>query len=84
MIERLRKIPVLERLAKVESIRLSFQQGKVMDRIIVDVLSVPVTDGDRVALFYDAPGGTSTSHMKRNIGLAWLTLPLLPPSLNEE
>ena len=40
--------------------------------------------GDRVALFYDAPGGTSTSHMKRNIGLAWLTLPLLPPSLNEE
>jgi predicted GH43/DUF377 family glycosyl hydrolase len=40
--------------------------------------------GDRVALFYDASGGTSTSHMKRNIGLAWLTLPLLPPSLNEE
>ena len=36
--------------------------------------------GDRLALFYDAPGGDSTSHMKRNIGLAWLNLPLSPPA----
>jgi hypothetical protein len=28
--------------------------------------------GNKLALFYDAPGGDSTSHMKRNIGLAWL------------
>jgi predicted GH43/DUF377 family glycosyl hydrolase len=35
--------------------------------------------GERLALFYDAPGGDSTSHMRRNIGLAWLDLPLLPP-----
>jgi hypothetical protein len=35
---------------------------------------------DRLALFYDAPGGDSTSHMRRNIGLAWLELPLSPPS----
>ena len=36
--------------------------------------------GKRLAIFYDAPGGNSTSHMKRNIGLAWLDLPLSPPS----
>ena len=35
--------------------------------------------GNRLALFYDAPGGESTSHMKRNIGLAWLELPLAIP-----
>jgi predicted GH43/DUF377 family glycosyl hydrolase len=33
----------------------------------------------RLALFYDAPGGNSTSHMGRSVGLAWLTLPLTPP-----
>ncbi len=33
----------------------------------------------RLALFYDAPGGHSISHMKRNIGLAWLDLPLTVP-----
>ena len=36
--------------------------------------------GERLALFYDAPGGTSTSHMKRHVGLAWLELPLSPPA----
>ena len=35
--------------------------------------------GKRLALFYDAPGRDSTSHMKRDVGLAWLELPLLPP-----
>jgi len=35
--------------------------------------------GNRLALFYDAPGDSSTSHMKRNVGLAWLELPLSPP-----
>jgi predicted GH43/DUF377 family glycosyl hydrolase len=34
---------------------------------------------DRLAIFYDAPGGDSISHMKRHIGLAWLSLPLSPP-----
>ena len=34
---------------------------------------------DRLAIFYDAPGGTSLSHMKRDVGLAWLNLPLIPP-----
>ena len=38
---------------------------------------VPV--GRRLALFYDAPGGDSTSHMRRHIGLAWLDLPLSVP-----
>ncbi len=36
--------------------------------------------GNRLAVFYDAPGGNSTSHMKRHIGLAWLNLPLKPPA----
>lgn len=35
--------------------------------------------GNRLAIFYDAPGGRSMSHMKRNVGLAWLELPLNPP-----
>jgi hypothetical protein len=43
---------------------------------------VPV--GKRLALFYDAPGGISTSHMKRNIGLAWLELPLFIPGKNKD
>ena len=34
----------------------------------------------RLALFYDAPGGKSVSHMRRNVGLAWLDLPLSIPS----
>lgn len=36
--------------------------------------------GRRLALFYDAPGGDSKSHMKRDVGLAWLELPLAPPA----
>jgi hypothetical protein len=36
--------------------------------------------GDKLALLYDAPGGDSTGHMKRSIGLAWLDLPLGVPS----
>ncbi|MCX6845022.1 MAG: hypothetical protein NTU84_00395 [Verrucomicrobia bacterium] len=36
--------------------------------------------GDKLALLYDAPGGDSTGHMKRRIGLAWLDLPLGVPS----
>src|ERR1039458_6089402 len=35
--------------------------------------------GSRLAVFYDAPGGDSTSHMNRDVGLAWLDLPLRPP-----
>jgi len=34
----------------------------------------------RLAVLYDAPGGDSKSHMKRDVGLAWLDLPLVPPS----
>jgi predicted GH43/DUF377 family glycosyl hydrolase len=46
-----------------------------------DCIGMPsvVRVGRRLAVFYDAPGGTSVSHMKRDIGLAWLDLPLLPP-----
>lgn len=38
-----------------------------------------VKRGNRLAIFYDAPGGDSLSHMRRDVGLAWLTLPLMPP-----
>jgi hypothetical protein len=34
---------------------------------------------NRLAIFYDAPGGDSTSHMRRSIGLAWMNLPLKAP-----
>jgi predicted GH43/DUF377 family glycosyl hydrolase len=36
--------------------------------------------GNRLALFYDAPGDNSTSHMNRDVGLAWLNLPLAIPA----
>lgn len=32
--------------------------------------------GNKLAMLYDAAEGNSTSHMKRNIGLAWMQLPL--------
>lgn len=35
--------------------------------------------GGRLAIVYDAPGGDSLSHMHRDIGLAWLELPLRLP-----
>jgi len=35
---------------------------------------------NRLALFCDAPGGNSTSHMKRHVGLAWIELPLAIPN----
>jgi predicted GH43/DUF377 family glycosyl hydrolase len=36
--------------------------------------------GKRLAILYDAPCGASISHMNRDIGLAWLELPLEPPT----
>jgi predicted GH43/DUF377 family glycosyl hydrolase len=38
-----------------------------------------VKAGKRLALFYDAPGGDSISHMNRDVGLAWLEFPLAIP-----
>ena len=44
-----------------------------------------VRAGNRLALIYDAPEDNSTSHMKRHVGLAWLTLPLaIPTSINNK
>jgi hypothetical protein len=37
--------------------------------------------GNRLAMLYDAPGGDSTDHMRRSIGLAWLDLPLGVPEV---
>jgi predicted GH43/DUF377 family glycosyl hydrolase len=34
---------------------------------------------NRLAVLYDAPGGDSKDHMRRDVGLAWLKLPLVPP-----
>lgn len=36
--------------------------------------------GNKLALLYDAPAGEDYSHMRRNIGLAWMQLPLVIPS----
>ena len=35
--------------------------------------------GNRLAMFYDAREGSVISHINRDIGLAWLDLPLIPP-----
>jgi hypothetical protein len=37
--------------------------------------------GDRLAVYYDGIAGTSTSHVGRDVGLAWLDLPLRRPQL---
>ena len=42
-------------------------------------LPTVVKVGRRLAVIYDSPGGDSISHMKRDVGLAWLELPLVPP-----
>jgi predicted GH43/DUF377 family glycosyl hydrolase len=34
----------------------------------------------KLAILYDAPGGVSKSHMQRDVGLAWLGLPLRAPA----
>jgi hypothetical protein len=39
---------------------------------------VPV--GDRLAVFYDGRPAPDVSHMGRDVGLAWLDLPLRPPA----
>jgi hypothetical protein len=41
-----------------------------------------VRDG-RLAILYDGAPGESVSHMRRHIGLAWLDLPLVPPTVPE-
>lgn len=38
-----------------------------------------ITYEDRLSLLYDGPGGTSIDHLRRDIGLAWLDRPLVPP-----
>ena len=46
-----------------------------------DCIGLPsvVKVGKRLAVLYDAPGGNSVSHMNRDVGLAWLELPLMVP-----
>ncbi len=46
-----------------------------------DCIGLPsvVKLGKRLAVLYDAPGGKSVDHMRRDVGLAWLNLPLQPP-----
>jgi predicted GH43/DUF377 family glycosyl hydrolase len=54
-------------------------QNCTWSKVCIGMPSV-IALGNRLAVFYDAPGGSSTSHMGRDIGLAWLELPLSPPS----
>ena len=50
-----------------------------------DCIGLPsvIQVGRRLAVFYDAPGGKSVSHMQRDVGLAWLNLPLKLPAQAE-
>jgi predicted GH43/DUF377 family glycosyl hydrolase len=45
------------------------------------VIGMPtvIKKGDRLALLYDGHEGYDTGHMRRNIGLAWIRLPLALP-----
>jgi predicted GH43/DUF377 family glycosyl hydrolase len=43
-------------------------------------LPAVIKQGNRLAIIYDAPGGNSTSHMQRDVGLAWMSLPLVSPT----
>lgn len=45
------------------------------------VIGLPsiVRFGNRLALFYDGVEGEGTGHMRRDIGLSWLPVPLVPP-----
>lgn len=54
-------------------------QNCTWSKVCIGMPSVIVV-GNRLAVFYDAPGGSSTGHMGRDIGLAWLGLPLSPPT----
>jgi predicted GH43/DUF377 family glycosyl hydrolase len=56
----------------LDSLNCSWAKGAIGMPSVIRV-------GDKLALLYDAPGGTSTSHMRRNIGLAWIQLPLEVP-----
>jgi predicted GH43/DUF377 family glycosyl hydrolase len=39
--------------------------------------------GGRLAIFYDAPADGGVDHMKRDVGLAWLNLPLNAPGADD-
>ncbi|MDR3714482.1 MAG: hypothetical protein P4L51_16845 [Puia sp.] len=56
----------------LDSLNCSWAKGAIGMPSVIRV-------GDKLALLYDAPGGTSINHMHRNIGLAWLSLPVKIP-----
>ncbi len=56
----------------LDSLNCSWAKGAIGMPSVIQV-------GEKLALLYDAPGGSSTNHMHRNIGLAWLKLPIEIP-----
>lgn len=56
----------------LDSINCKWSKGAIGMPSVIKV-------GNKLAVFYDAFEGYSTYHMKRNIGLAWLELPLKLP-----
>lgn len=54
-------------------------KNSIWSHLCIGLPSV-VRYGNRLAIFYDAPGDDKTSHMRRSIGLAWLNLPLRAPA----
>ena len=49
-----------------------------------NIIGLPsvVKIGSRLALYYDGYNGDDFGHMGRDIGLAWLELPLIAPVLH--
>ena len=46
---------------------------------MIGLPSIVPVDG-RIALFYDGVEGSAVSHVGRDVGLAWLPRPLVPPA----
>jgi hypothetical protein len=65
---------------RTEGRRVGRPELHVEQRVHRDAVGRP--SRPRLAVLYDAPGGMSVSHMKRDIGLAWLDLPLKPPDVD--
>jgi len=62
---------------KAKAVVLDSSKCKWSKRVIG--LPSVIKVGKRLALFYDGVADGSITHMRRDIGLAWLKLPLLPP-----
>ena len=59
----------------LDSVNCTWSKGAIGMPSVIKV-------GDKLAMLYDAFEGYNTYHMKRNIGLAWIDLPIQTPGKN--